>query len=139
MTTLIFVISGPPASGKSTVALALLRRFPYGFHIPVDSLRNWVTSGLSDPIGRWDVETERQFQLARQGAVQSAITYALAGIAVVIDDVITPEHFQAHYAPHFGDQLPRSIMLLPGVEIALSRNAKRRKDVDTSQLNSLIS
>jgi hypothetical protein len=65
----IFVLSGPPASGKSMVAPALLSRFPHGIHVPVDMLRNWVVSGISDPIGSWDEETERQFRLARRGAV----------------------------------------------------------------------
>ena len=138
MNSPVFVLSGPPASGKSTVAPVLLQRFPHGYHIPVDTLRNWVVSGISDPIGSWGDETERQFRLARQGAAQLAVTYAEAGFAVAIDDVITPEHFQAHYAPHFGDIQPRQIMLLPKPGIALERNARRKKDMHTSQLNDLI-
>jgi hypothetical protein len=118
----IFVLSGPPPSGKFTVAPALLSRFPHGIHIPVDTLRNWVVSGISDPIGSWDEETERQFQLARQGAVRLATIYAKSGFAVAIDDVITPEHFQSHYAPHFVNIQPHQIILLPKPGITTSVN-----------------
>jgi tRNA uridine 5-carbamoylmethylation protein Kti12 len=134
----IFVFSGPPAAGKSTVATALLHHFTYGIHVPVDTLRNWVVSGLSDPIGSWDAETERQFRLARHAAVQMAVTYAAADFAVVIDDVIEPEHLQMHYAPHFGEYVPYSIMLLPSAAVALRRNAQREKVFDTTRLNELI-
>jgi hypothetical protein len=134
----IFVFSGLPAAGKSTVATALLSRFPLGLHIPVDTIRNWVVSGLSDPIGSWDPDTEQQFRLARQSAVQIALTYAAAGFAVVIDDVIMPEHFAVHYQPHFGDFTPYQIMLRPMAQTALARNVQRRKESDTAQLDKLI-
>jgi thymidylate kinase len=134
----IFVFSGLPAAGKSTVAAALLKHFPLGIHIPVDTIRNWVVSGLSDPIGSWDPETEQQFRLARQAAVQIARTYAVAGFAVVIDDVIMPEHFEAHYQPHFGEFTPYQIMLRPPPQTALARSVRRRKEFNTAQLNKLI-
>jgi hypothetical protein len=134
----IFVFSGLPAAGKSTVAAALLNHFPLGLHIPVDTIRNWVLSGLSDPIGSWDPDTEQQFRLARQAAVQIALTYAAAGFAVVIDDVIMPEHFDAHYQPHFGEFTPYQIMLRPLAQTALARNVQRKKEFDTAQLDKLI-
>src|SRR5947209_3291908 len=31
----IFLITGAPGTGKTSVATALMRRFPYGLHIPV--------------------------------------------------------------------------------------------------------
>jgi hypothetical protein len=51
-----------------------------------------------------------------------ALTYAEAGFAVTIDDVITPEHYQSHYAPHFKEVQPFQIMLLPQVDVALARH-----------------
>jgi hypothetical protein len=138
MTNPIFVFSGLPAAGKSTVAAALLRHFPLGLHIPVDTIRNWVLSGLSDPIGSWDLKTEQQFRLARQAAVHVSLTYAAAGFAVVIDDVIMPEHFEAHYQPRFGDFTPYRIMLRPIPATALARNAQRMKEVGTINMDTLI-
>ena len=138
MTNHIFVFSGLPAAGKSTVAAALLSHFPLGLHIPVDTIRNWVISGLSDPIGSWDPETEQQFRLARQAAVQIALTYAAAGFAVVIDDVIMPEHYETHYQPHFREYSPWQIMLRPIAETALARNTQRMKESHITELNKLI-
>jgi len=105
----------------------------------VDTLRNWVVAGISDPIGSWNDETESQFRLARKGAAQLARTYAEADFTVVIDDVITPEHFQSHYLPHLSGIQCHQIMLMPRLEIALARNAQRSKVVDASQRNVLIS
>ena len=134
----IFVFSGLPSAGKSTVANVLLNHFPLGLHIPVDTIRDWVVSGISNPIGSWDTKTDQQFRLARQAAVQTALAYAADGFAVVIDDVIMPEHFDAHYQPYFGNVIPYQIMLQPTAEIAIARNTERMKEFDKNQLNDLI-
>jgi predicted kinase len=85
----IFMITGTPGSGKTSVAVALMRRFPFGLHIPVDDLRELVVSGIAHPVPVWTAETERQFRLARRSAAQSARLYAAAGFAVALDEVIS--------------------------------------------------
>jgi hypothetical protein len=87
----IFVITGTPAVGKSTAAIALLRRFPFGLHIPIDDLREWVVAGVVEPVPQWTPEAARQFLLARQSAADVARRYAQAGFAVAIDDVLLPD------------------------------------------------
>jgi adenylylsulfate kinase-like enzyme len=134
----IFIFSGLPAAGKSTVAAALLRHFKLGVHIPVDAIGHWVVAGRSDPIGRWDPATEQQFQLARQAVAQTSLLYARAGFAVVIDDVIMPDHFETHYRPYLGKHTTYQIMLRPRVEIALARNVRRKKEADAAPLNRVI-
>jgi tRNA uridine 5-carbamoylmethylation protein Kti12 len=64
----IFLIMGTPASGKSTVAKALMQRFERGLHIPVDDLRHLVVAGLSDMAFEIPPETLRQLRLARESA-----------------------------------------------------------------------
>ncbi len=123
----IFIFSGSPASGKTTVSKALMQEFAFGVHIPVDSLRGWVVSGLSNPIGSWDAETERQFKLAREAAAAIAKTYVQAGFAVVIDDVIMPEQAERHYDKTLSDGEVYKILLKPSIDVALARNAHRQE------------
>jgi adenylylsulfate kinase-like enzyme len=46
----ILLLTGLPGAGKTSVATALLQRFPFGIHIPVDDVRKWVVSGIAHPV-----------------------------------------------------------------------------------------
>jgi protein tyrosine phosphatase (PTP) superfamily phosphohydrolase (DUF442 family) len=134
----VFLITGTPGSGKSATAAALMLRFPFGLHIPMDDLREWVASGISHPVPEFTEETGRQFRLARAGAAQVAAIYADAGFAVAIDDVIhepDAEKLVASLAP----RPVHKILLQPSLEVALARNAARtNKDFATSALAETI-
>lgn len=134
----IFILTGTPASGKSTVAKALLQRFAFGTHIPVDNMRGMVVSGLSNPIGSWDEETARQFRVARDGAAALASVYASNGFAVAIDDVIFPPDVDHHYNKLSAHFAVYRIMLRPHLDVARARNAARQTDVDNAQLDKII-
>lgn len=134
----IIILTGTPAAGKTTVAKALLQQFAYGVHIPVDWVRGLVVSGLSNPIGSWDAETERQFRLARDSAAQIAKTYAAGGFAVVVDDVIFPDAVAHHYGDVLAEFEVYRVLLRPAVETAVSRNTTRTIDVDNAQLAKII-
>jgi chloramphenicol 3-O-phosphotransferase len=131
----IFLITGTPGAGKTSAATMLMRRFPFGLHIPVDDLREWVVSGLADPVPTWTDETTRQFHLARQAASYTARLYADAGFAVAIDDVVFPDEAEALFVAPLSGYTLRKVLLRPGVEMALSRNAQRtNKSYNTAGL-----
>lgn len=134
----IFLISGTPGSGKSSVARALLAHFEFGLHLPIDDLREFVVLGIAHPTAP-TTETTRQFRLARACAVQIAKMYAIEGFAVVIDDVIFP-HDAAQLEQEFltGFRVHK-ILLRPSLEMALFRNATRQnKNFETAILEDVI-
>ncbi len=135
----IFLLTGPPGAGKSSIARALLQRFPFGFHIPLDDLREWVVSGVAHPVPTWSEETTRQFALAREGAEQLAKQYAKAGFAVVIDDIINVQDVAQLFTSALEGYTFHKVILLPAVDVAQQRNRERtNKTFDTHILDAPI-
>jgi chloramphenicol 3-O-phosphotransferase len=135
----IFLITGTPGSGKSSVARALLQCFEFGLHLPVDDLREMVVSGIAHPVPTWTEETGRQFRLARESAATTANLYANSGFAVVIDDVISSEDVSSIFEPVFAEFDFHKVLLQPRLEVALERNRTRtNKDFDPSFLEEPI-
>jgi chloramphenicol 3-O-phosphotransferase len=135
----IFLITGTPGSGKSSVAAALAKRYPFGIHIPVDDLREWVVSGIAHPVPLWTEETGRQFRLARQAALEIARIYAGAGFAVVIDDIIFPDEAARGMVEALSGYDVHKVVLHPDLDTALRRNAERtNKQFDTGVLTETI-
>jgi predicted kinase len=135
----LFLITGTPGSGKTATAKALMRRFPFGMHIPVDDLRERVVAGIAHPVPAFTEETGRQFRLARSAAAQVAAIYADAGFAVAIDDVVHEPDAQACFVAPFAPRTVHKILLRPALEVALARNATRtNKYFDTSVLTETI-
>lgn len=134
----VFVITGQLSSGKSTVAKALLGRFPFGYHIDVDAIREMVVSGLASPL-EWTEETTRQFSLAIDGAVALARVYRSAGFAIAIEGGMDPA--LAERALATADLMGRSvgIVLHPRLDVALERNrARTTKAFDTAMLEGVM-
>jgi chloramphenicol 3-O-phosphotransferase len=134
----VFVITGQLSAGKSTVARALLDRFPFGFHIDVDGIREMVTSGLASPL-EWTDETTRQFALAVEASATLAAVYARAGFAVAIEDGIEADAVEAALVAAGVSDRMAGIVLRPRLDVALARNRERtNKAFDTSILENVM-
>lgn len=132
---MIFLLAGCPGSGKTTTALALMRRFPRGVRISVDDLRDQVVSGLAGPIPEWTNETTRQFTLARRSAAFMAREYAAVGFAVAVEDVGGPEELE----PIVQGLPAMRVLLHPLVETCVGRARNRtNKDYDPTRLCAAI-
>jgi chloramphenicol 3-O-phosphotransferase len=135
----IWLLSGVPGAGKTTVARAICARFPRGLHIPVDDLREFVVSGHASPIGAATPEVREQFQLARRTAATMAALYAERRFAVVIDDVVHPSMVLEHYERYLEGHPLEKVALVPSCDVALRRNLERtNKSFDTKILEATI-
>jgi len=63
--TPIFLITGSPGVGKTTIGKALAGRFAKSMHIPVDDIRFMVVSGIQQPGLQWSEGLVEQLEAAR--------------------------------------------------------------------------
>lgn len=131
--THIFLLAGAPAVGKSTTARALAAQFEKSIHISVDTLREMVVSGLVYPSGNWDQYLVEQLALARESAIQMALTYNKAGFVVVIDDFWDPNSQLLEYGHLFQKSDFHKVLLFPSQQVAEERNLKRAGSVEGSK------
>ncbi|OEJ27848.1 hypothetical protein AS594_28545 [Streptomyces agglomeratus] len=127
-TTLAVLLIGPAGAGKTTVAKhwARHRRVPTA-HISLDDVREWVCSGFADPQSGWNEQSEAQYRLARRTCGFAARNFLANGISCIVDDAVFPDRpvvglggWKRHVGPGL---LP--VVILPGLEIVLERNAQR--------------
>ncbi|MFI6108514.1 Pro-rich N-terminal domain-containing protein [Streptomyces sp. NPDC051310] len=126
--TLAVLLIGPAGAGKTTVARywAKNRRVPTA-HISLDDVREWVCAGFADPQDGWNDQSEAQYRLARRTCGFAARNFLANGISCILDDAVFPDRpvvglggWKRHVGPGL---LP--VVLLPGLEIVLERNAER--------------
>ncbi|MFH8729294.1 AAA family ATPase [Streptomyces termitum] len=127
-TTLAVLLIGPAGAGKTTVARHWARRRPVPTaHISLDDVREWVCSGFADPQSGWNEHSEAQYRLARRTCGFAARNFLANGISCIVDDAVFPDRpvvglggWKRHVGPGL---LP--VVLLPGLEVVLERNAQR--------------
>ncbi len=120
----VFVISGPMAAGKSTVAKALAERFDRGVHLEGDVFRRSIVSGRREVTPDADDEALRQLELRYRLAAAATDGYSDAGYTVVVEDVIGPSYLGA-FRTAIRNRPCHVIVLMPSVEAVEEREGGR--------------
>ena len=88
MSAPVWLVCGAQASGKTTTADLLARRFERGVHLRGAQLYRWAVTGWVHPFAGDEDEARRLLDLRYRLSAQLADEYAGAGFTTVVQDTI---------------------------------------------------
>ncbi len=83
----VIVLTGPPGSGKSTVARLLADSMPFSVHLHSDEFWHYIRQGRIAP---YLPQAHRQNQTVIDVLAQAASAYAAGGYQVICDGIVGP-------------------------------------------------
>ncbi|MGH8981936.1 MAG: AAA family ATPase [Acidimicrobiales bacterium] len=122
----VWLVTGVQASGKSTVADLLARRFDRGVHVRGGQFYRWAVSGwvhFDDPDRS---EARRHLDLRYRLSATVADEYAAAGFGVVVQDNIYGGDV-VRWLEHIRARPYHLVVLRPSIETVVARDATRRR------------
>jgi chloramphenicol 3-O-phosphotransferase len=121
----IFLITGMPGAGKSTVSRALAQRFGRSAHIDIDMVfHHFTVTGKADPA-KQDAEAAAQAMLAVRNAAVMARNYADAGFTCVLDGAVAERAQVMACAQAVYPHRLHLVVLAPPVQVSDERDAGR--------------
>ena len=122
----VVFITGISASGKSTVADLLARRFEKGVHVRGDVFRRMIVEGREDMTVSPSPGALRQLRLRYKLGASTADAYFQQGFSVVVQDVVLGPDL-VNYARSIRSRPLVVIVLAPRPEVVKQREMAREK------------
>lgn len=128
----IIIITGPTASGKTTVAKLLCKKYKKCVRLDIDRVKHFVESGF-----KYDDSKEgiKQWQLCTENVILLTKNYLKAGYVVIMEGVLWPKENWQKIFKEFSTR-NRFLLTVPKKDL-YSRNKTRdkkfrmlKKDID---------
>ena len=121
----VWLITGIPGAGKTTLAKALASSWERGAHVEGDKLQEWIMAGAVGPGEEPSAESNRQIRLNIRNQCLLASSFTSAGLNVVLDYVIVSQEMLMEYRRQLPGHDVLLVVLSPGIDTALQRDARR--------------
>lgn len=123
----IYLITGPMAAGKTTVARLLAGRFDRGVHLEGDFFRRSIVAGREEMTPDASSDAVAQLRLRYRLAANVADHYCDDGYTVALEDVVAGPLLSEYVGLIRGRPL-YVVVLLPTVEAIVARETARRDE-----------
>lgn len=121
----VYLLTGPMAAGKSTVARLLASRFERGVYLEGDLFRRSIVSGREEMTPAPSAEALKQLRLRYSLAAAAADGYLEAGFGVALEDVVAGP-LLSEYSTMIRSRPCHVVVLLPSRKTVAVREAERQ-------------